>query len=43
MKKPTDTLPVNLQRRRLLCAASGLINSAPARNVKKRLPTMWLP
>ncbi|ENT0899612.1 TPA: lytic transglycosylase domain-containing protein, partial [Neisseria gonorrhoeae] len=21
MKKPTDTLPVNLQRRRLLCAA----------------------
>ncbi|EMU5087398.1 lytic transglycosylase domain-containing protein, partial [Neisseria gonorrhoeae] len=24
MKKPTDTLPVNLQRRRLLCAAGAL-------------------
>ncbi|EMS1831723.1 lytic transglycosylase domain-containing protein, partial [Neisseria gonorrhoeae] len=25
MKKPTDTLPVNLQRRRLLCAAGALL------------------
>ncbi|HEZ3782363.1 TPA: lytic transglycosylase domain-containing protein, partial [Neisseria meningitidis] len=27
MKKPTDTLPVNLQRRRLLCAAGALLLS----------------
>ncbi|EMS3099868.1 lytic transglycosylase domain-containing protein, partial [Neisseria gonorrhoeae] len=25
MRKPTDTLPVNLQRRRLLCAAGALL------------------
>ncbi|MBH5962600.1 lytic transglycosylase domain-containing protein, partial [Neisseria meningitidis] len=27
MKKTTDTLPVNLQRRRLLCAAGALLLS----------------
>ncbi|HEZ3798114.1 TPA: lytic transglycosylase domain-containing protein, partial [Neisseria meningitidis] len=27
MRKPTDTLPVNLQRRRLLCAAGALLLS----------------
>ncbi|SUA20976.1 transglycosylase [Neisseria gonorrhoeae] len=40
MKKPTDTLPVNLQRRRLLCAAGALLISPLAHAGAQREETL---
>ncbi|HEZ3131280.1 TPA: lytic transglycosylase domain-containing protein [Neisseria meningitidis] len=40
MKKPTDTLPVNLQRRRLLCAAGTLLFSPLAQAGAQREETL---
>lgn len=40
MKKPTDTLPVNLQRRRLLCAAGVLLLSPLAQAGAQREETL---
>lgn len=40
MKKPTDTLPVNLQRRRLLCAAGVLLLSPLAHAGAQREETL---
>ncbi|HFC6195583.1 TPA: lytic transglycosylase domain-containing protein [Neisseria meningitidis] len=40
MKKPTDTLPVNLQRRRLLCVAGALLLSPLAHAGAQREETL---
>ena len=40
MRKPTDTLPVNLQRRRLLCAAGALLLSPLAHAGAQREETL---
>ncbi|HEZ3591131.1 TPA: lytic transglycosylase domain-containing protein [Neisseria meningitidis] len=40
MRKPTDTLPVNLQRRRLLCAAGALLLSPLAQAGAQREETL---